>query len=72
MVNQTDLEWATSEELIDELMRRETFAGVIIRPAGGVIQEHFDKSQFKMSIRNITVDDATDILHNALASLEGV
>ena len=66
-----ELELLTSEELIDELTRRDTFVGVIIRPVSEV-RDSFDENQFQMTIRNMTAVMAASVMENAIESLEGV
>lgn len=41
------LELFTSDELIDELAKRQTVAGIIIKPDGEV-KEYFDASDFEI------------------------
>jgi hypothetical protein len=62
------LELATSEQLIEELMHRNTFVGIIIRPSI-VDAEHFYEGEFQMSIRNMPKEVAADILEHAIESL---
>jgi len=65
------LELATSEELINELARRETFVGIIIRPASEV-RDDFDANQFQMTIRNMSATMGANVMENAIESLEEV
>jgi len=65
------LELATSEELVNELMRRQTFVGIIIRPLHEVRDEYIS-NEFQMSIRNMSRDVAEGVLEFAINSLETV
>ena len=61
-----EVEWLTTEELIDELMRRETFVGVIIRPVN-VDEEICDN--FTMSSKGFNHEHLTELLRLAIKSL---
>ena len=65
------LELATSEELIDELTRRETFVGIVIRPMCEV-RDEFLSEEFQMTIRNMPRDMSASVLEHAIESLEEV
>ena len=61
-----EVEWLTTEELINELMRRETFMGVIIRPANG---EEEVSDNFTMSSKGFNHEHLADLLQLAIQSL---
>ena len=61
-----EVEWLTTEEIIDELMRRETFMGVIIRPAS--VEEEVSDS-FTMSSKGFNHEHLAEVLQLAMKSL---
>jgi hypothetical protein len=63
------LELATSDQLINELMKRETFAGMIIRPTS-YVRDEFICEEFQMTIRNMSKEISFTILERAMESLE--
>ncbi len=63
------LEFATTQELIDELMRRTTFAGLVLCSS----KEHKNPNTFHDDLRLFTTADAEStlaILEKALASMQ--
>lgn len=44
METQTELSFYTNEELIEELLKRKTFAGIVLRPNGPI--EEIEKQPF--------------------------
>ena len=72
-----DLELATNQELIDELLRRSTFAGIVIACNGGQIKTLLNvaaTADFLISWRNMNREQAVGNLHRAvglIASGEG-
>ena len=63
-----EVEWLTTEELIDELMRRETFMGVIIRPTEEVRDEETHES-FTLSSKGLSHEHLVEVLDLAMGSL---
>lgn len=65
-----DLELATNQELIDELLRRSTFAGIVIACAGGEVKTCIGvgrKVDLMVSWRNMTREQAAVNMHDAIA-----
>ena len=62
-----DLELATSDELIAELIKRNTFAGIIIN--AHCQHEHFSLENVEMAIHNIPKHVAIGMLKDAIKSL---
>lgn len=64
-----EIEWLTTEDLISELMRRETFLGVIIRPTNEVVDcEPHDL--FTISIKGMDAEGAHSLLQKAIDAVQ--
>jgi len=64
-----EVEWLTTEELIAELMSRETFMGIIIRPAQEIKEDEEIADTFTLSSRGLAQEHLVEVLHLAIGSL---
>lgn len=71
---QDDLAFYTNEELISELLKRKTFAGVVIRPKGSVEDlKNVPVVEFDMSwTALLPLNTVRTLLHMAQENLAGV
>ena len=67
-----DLELATNQELIDELLRRSTFGGIIVAVKGGEVKlanNEGKTADFDVSWQNMDRQIAVANLHSAINSI---
>jgi len=64
------IEFYTSDELVEELMKRKTFLGIIIRSEQEMTSNSGVPDGFQMGCRNVTPDQAITILKSITESLE--
>lgn len=66
----SDLAFYTSDELVEELMNRKTFLGLVIRAEEELTISDELPSSFQMHCRNVTPEQAVGILKHLSESLE--
>jgi hypothetical protein len=58
----SDLAFYTCDELIEELLSRRTFLGIVIRSDEELTTDEVLPTGFQMACRNVTPEQAVDIL----------
>lgn len=61
-IKMDDLSIYTTEQLIEELLSRNTFAGIIIKSAKEIKSDKDTIPSWEMFVRNISVNDTKDVL----------
>ena len=65
-MNSTDLEFVSTEELIAELLKRQTWVGVIIRSTTEADQPTTRHKYFELAWSNMSEEQVCDLLEDTL------